>query len=85
MIAKPMRKLSTGLSSLGTLMSGALLGIGVSDDRADVANVAEVVTLVELIQRLRERVQVSKMQTSFIHHLTEPHALTLQFRTNFMT
>ena len=51
MIAKPMRKLSTGLSSLGTLMSGALLGIGVSEDRADVADVAEVVTLVELIQR----------------------------------
>ena len=46
-------------------MSGALLGVGVSDDIADVA---EVVTLVELIQLLREEVQVgrSKMQASFI-------------------
>ena len=83
MIAKPMRKLSTGLSSLGILMSVALLGAGVSDDIADVA---EVVTLVELIQLLREQVQVgrSKMQAFLYHHpLTENPKF--QFRTNFMT
>lgn len=46
MMAKPMRKLSTGLSSWGTLMSGSLLGTDVSEDIVDGE---EVVTLVELI------------------------------------
>jgi hypothetical protein len=52
MMAKPMRKLSTGLSSWGLFMSGSLLGIAVSEDIADVAEVVTLVELVELIQSL---------------------------------
>jgi hypothetical protein len=75
MMAKPMRKLSTGLSSWGILMSGPLLGTGVSEDIADVA---EVVTLVELIQPLREEVETSRIQFLY-HHLAEN--ATTRFRT----
>ena len=60
MMAKPMRKLITGLSSWGTLMSDSLLGTAVSED------VAEVVTLVELIQILREEVKDVKDVEFFI-------------------
>jgi len=61
MMAKPMRKLSTGLSSWGIRKSGSLLGTDVSEDITDGE---EVVTLVELIQFSREEVEAPGMQNS---------------------
>ena len=71
MMAKPIRKLSTGLSSWGRLVLGSLLGRAVSDDIADVV---EVVTLVELIQVLIRRGKTSRCETLY-HHLAENTAL----------
>ena len=81
MMAKPMRKLSTGLSSWGTLMSGSRLGVDVSEDTADVA---DVVTLVELIQLLRVEVERQRCKLP----LSPPHRAenaVLKFTTNSMT
>ena len=71
-MAKPMRKLSTGLSSWGILVSGSLLGTAVSEDIADVE---EVVTVVELIQILGGKGQGCEI---LCHHLAENHAPVLK-------
>lgn len=72
-MAKPMRKLSTGLSSWGTLMSGSVLGTGVSEDIVDGE---EVVTLVELIASAFEGGSGDVRDAKFLYlHMAENAAL----------